>query len=139
MQFFIGSSQLFGNSLAIADVANRAQHERSVLRDHWTETDLYGELSSVATSTGEIDIRTHPSGLGRLREILAVMVVLVPITLGDKHFDLLTDQFVTLIAEQLLGLRIDLNDGSITIDGNDGIRKSLQEIPGKESFHRRFG
>jgi hypothetical protein len=30
-----------------------------------------------------------------------------------------------------------LNNGSIAIDGDDGVRKGLQEIAGKESFRHR--
>src|ERR1700680_4772956 len=97
MQFFIGSSQFFRDSFAIADIADRTQYERSALRGDWTKTDFYREFCSVTPFSVEIQVRTHSSRLRCLHELIAMMVVLAAITLGDEHFDLLADQFVTVI------------------------------------------
>jgi hypothetical protein len=59
--------------------------------------------------------------------------------LGHQHFDFLANQFVAAIAKERLGLRIDLNNGSITIDGDYGIGQSLEEIAGEQNLSHGDG
>src|ERR1700723_1844807 len=120
------------SSSAIADVADRAQHERSPVRDDRTETDFDGKLRTITTTSVEIQICSHASRLRGPREIVAMMVVLLAKAFRYKHLDFLADQLVAVVAKKCLGLRIDLNDGSFVIDSDDGIRKGFQEVRRKE-------
>ena len=99
MQFFVHPAKFFCDSLAVADVADRAQHEPSLLGGDRTETDFYREFRAIAPPAVEIQVRSHASGLRRLREVLAMMVVLGAIALRNQHFDLLADQFVAVVAK----------------------------------------
>src|SRR5712675_2079762 len=53
--------------------------------------------------------------------------MLAPKALGNEHLDRLTDKLVPLVAEQLLGLRVDENDAPLAIDDYDGVRSGLEE------------
>src|SRR5208283_408057 len=99
VQFFMRSAQFFFNFLAIADIADRAQDENSMLRGNRTETNLYREFRAIAPSAVEIEPGSHSSRLRGLREVLAMMMVLAAIALRDEHFDLLAHQFVAVIAK----------------------------------------
>ncbi len=139
MQFLIRPAQFFCDSFAIADVADRAQHERSPVRDDRTETDFDRELRTITTPSVEIQICSHASRFRGPREIVAMMVVLLAKAFRYKHLDFLADQLVALVAKKCLALRIDLNDGSFTIDGDDGIRKGFQEVRRKEGVSHSLG
>jgi hypothetical protein len=54
VQFFICPAQFFGDSFAIADVADRAEHEHPILCGNWAETDFDREFRAVAASSVEI-------------------------------------------------------------------------------------
>src|SRR5271157_5140167 len=139
MQFFVGAAQFFRDALAVTDVADRAQDEQSSIGVEGTKADLYREFGAIAASSVEIEIRSHAARLRGFREVCAMLVVLGAIRLGDKYFDLLADQFDTGIAKERLRLRIDLDDGSLAIDGDDGIRQRLQQITGKENIRQCIG
>ena len=99
MQLFIRPAQLFFDSLAIADVANRTQHQRSFSRGDGTQADFDGKFRTITPSTMEIQFRSHAPRLRSLRELLAMMMMLATIAIGNKHFDFTANQFLALIAE----------------------------------------
>ena len=138
IQLFTRSAQFFFDSFAIADVANGAEHDRSLLGGYGAETDFYGEFGAIAASSVELDIGSHAARFRGLGEILAMMVVLMAIVFGHEHFDLLADELVAVVAKKLLRLRIDLNHGSIAIDGDDGVGKGFEEIAGQENVNHGF-
>ena len=69
---------------------------------------------------------SHAANLGLLVEVLAMQVVLRPLAVGHQHFYALADQLVASVAEQGFGLRINLNDYALLVDGGDGIRNRLE-------------
>src|ERR1700690_1470397 len=99
MEFFVRPAQFLCDPLAVADVADRTQDERSLIGEDGAETDFNGKFRAVATSSGEIQIRSHAARLGRFREALAMPVMLGAMALGHEHFDLLADQFSAGIAK----------------------------------------
>src|ERR1700722_20464156 len=111
MQLLIRPAQFFCDSFAIADVADRAQHERSPVRDDRTETDFDGKLRTITTTSVEIQICSHASRLRGPREIVAMMVVLLAKAFRYKHLDFLANQLVAFLAKKGLGLRMDFKVG----------------------------
>src|SRR5208337_2441851 len=99
MQFLIRPAQLFCDSLAIADVADRTQDEHAILGGDRTETDFHREFRAIAPPAREIEVRSHAARLRCFREVLAMMVMLAAIALRDKYFDLLPNQFVAGVAK----------------------------------------
>jgi hypothetical protein len=57
--------------------------------------------------------------------------------LRDEHFNSLADQFTALVAEQSLGLGVDLNDRAIGLNGDYGIWNSFKELRGEQDFRNR--
>ena len=53
-------------------------------------------------------------------------IVVAPLPLGDQEFDPLADQLTARVAEHRLGLRIDLDDYTLPVHGNDHVGDSLQ-------------
>jgi hypothetical protein len=58
-------------------------------------------------------------------------------TLRDENLYLLTDKFAGCIPEELLSLRIDLQDGAVVLHGDDRVRYGFEELAGKQGFLAR--
>jgi hypothetical protein len=74
-----------------------------------------------------------------LVEMLAVQMVLRPLSLGNKHLNLLADQLVPRIAEQRFRLRIHLNNDALLIHGGDCIGNRLEDAGGQERISDGLG
>jgi hypothetical protein len=65
--------------------------------------------------------------LGLPAKPVAVMMVLLSLSLRDQNLDPLADQFPALVPEEILGLRIDLNDDAFLIYRNDRVRDGFEQ------------
>ena len=130
----MGAPQFLLDTLSIADVTDRAQHQGPTAQRHGTQADLDGKFGAVAASAVKIEAGAHPSNLWGLRKRGAMLVMLRPETGGHEDFDFLSEQFASLIPEQGLCLGVDLYDGAVLLDGYDGIRDSLKEGAGEQKI-----
>ena len=63
-----------------------------------------------------------------------MFVVLIAVARGDKNLDFLSNQLASWITEYGFGLGVDLDDGPVDIDGNDGVRDGFQKRTGEEKL-----
>src|SRR5258708_32219556 len=63
----------------------------------------------------------------------AMVAMLVPEPLRDEHLDGLAEEFVAMVAEQLLCLGIDQYDAAVGAHDNHGVRRGVQQTA-KEFF-----
>ena len=133
-EFVMGAAQFLLDALAIADVANGAEHERSTFNRDRAQADFNRELRAVATMATKIETCSHPANFGRFRKGCAVLLVMRARSRRNQHFDFLANEFVAGVAEHGFGLGIDLNDGAFDINGYDGIRDRFQKGTGEKNF-----
>src|ERR1700691_5223172 len=119
--------QLLLDALAIADVANRTEHHHTVIRIYGRKADFNGEFGAILAAATEIECGSHATSLRLLMKALAMMVVLAALRNRDQHLDLLANQFALRVSEEVFGLRIDLNDHTLGIDGHHGIGNSFKK------------
>ena len=55
---------------------------------------------------------------------------------GRQHFNVAAQKFVTLVAKELLHLRVDEDDLAVSVHHHNGIRRAFQQLP--ESILRLF-
>ena len=131
IQLGMSSAQLLLDALAIADVANRAEHQHSGIRVYGREADFDREFGTILATAAEIQRGTHAPGLRLRVEALTMMVVLAAVGDRDQHLDLLADQFALWVPEELFGLRVDLDDHAFGIDGHhrvgNGFKKACRQ------------
>ena len=92
------------NFLTIADVANGAQHQQSILGHDRTETYFDRELRTVPPLAVEVQACTHAPRLGCTRKIAAMLMVRPTKPLRNQLLNCVADQFIPMIIKQLLGL-----------------------------------
>ena len=134
VEFLVGAAQVRFNFLAVADVTNRAEDEAAVADGNWAQHNFHGEFGAVAAAPEEIKACSHASNLGRLGEAFPVRVVSGTVTFRNQDFDLLPKQLVAGVTEEFFGLRVDLHDGAVTFDRNDGVGNGFQEVAGEEDL-----
>jgi hypothetical protein len=92
-----------------------------------TQTDLDGELAAVLASGKQLQAAAHGAGVW-------IGLVAVPVTfvygaesVGQQHFDGLTEQLLSGEAKQHLGLSVDDLDAARSIDDHDRIGCRLEQ------------
>src|SRR5579864_1154417 len=136
MHRFVQAMKFFGDPLSVADVANRAQHIRSLFSRNRTEADFDWKLRSVVSSAIEIQIRTHTARLRGFGKVSAMALVFAAITLRYQQVDTLSNQLVGFVSKQFLRLRVDLHNASVAVDGYDGIGQSFKQFRREQGFRR---
>src|SRR5271166_2073967 len=139
MDFFVGLAQLFGDPLAIADIADRTQHHQPLRRGERAKTDFHRDFRAIAPSRIEIEIGTHAARLWAFGKTLTMALVMSAVALRDQHLYFLPDHLIAFVAKQLLRLRVGLNNGSVTVDGDGGIGKRFEQVRGKKNFTHAGG
>lgn len=67
-----------------------------------------------------------------------MLVVPVTVALRDENLDFLSYQLAPLIAEHRFGLGVDLDDGSVFLNGNDGVGNGFQKWSTEKNFANRL-
>jgi hypothetical protein len=90
------------------------------------QRESFAVLASVA------HLATHPDDPldAALQMIGDVVIMLRFVRLRHEHFDILTDQFRGVVAEEVLGRRIYALDEPAIADRDDGLHGSFQDAAG---------
>src|SRR5205823_4144642 len=96
----------FLGGLAVRRIAHAGRDEQIAIGAHWTQTDLDWELSAILALGEQVEARAH---WPRVRISLipgAMCPVPAAESLGQQHFDRLTEELLTRVAKEHLGLSI---------------------------------
>src|SRR4029077_12947908 len=102
-----GLTQCVFDLLPVGNVADRAGNQHAVFCLLGTEADLQREFCTILANSVQLQAHSHGSKLWMSAVCGAVVTMLVPETLGNQHLDRLAEEFVAMVAEQFLRLRID--------------------------------
>ena len=111
----------------IGDVTNGSGNEQSVFGVDGGQRDLGWELRSIFAPSRERHPGAHWSGT-RVAEVPRPMVwVNSAHSVGHQQLDLLSDEFLTLIAEKRFSLAVCQRDHTVTVHADDRIGRCLEQ------------
>ena len=113
----------------VTDVTDGGGHKQAVGGLQRTETDFDRELSTVLAQPVQFQPRTHRPHLTIVGIAVPMLGMMRTETTRDQQLDRLTQQFLTLITEQSLGLRIDQLDDARVVNDDHRVRRRLQQPP----------
>ena len=114
-------------ALAFGGVADRAQHERSLVGLERADADLDGELGAILAATVQIEVATHRPSLRIPQTASLVSAMAVPQPLGDQDPDALSDQLLAAVAEHPLSLCVGERDMAVRVDHHHRVGRGLQQ------------
>ena len=122
--------------LAICDVTHRTDDHNTFFSFDRTEIDIRREFASILTKCYKFGARTHGASVRLSSKSIAVSVVLLSKPLGNENFKSLVEKFVSLVAEQFLGLRVNEDNLPVRINNDHRIGRGIQKIA-ERPFHTR--
>src|SRR6185369_5807889 len=112
----------------IGDVTDVAEHCQATIGEGRAEADRDRKLGTILAPTVEFEPGTHRPRLRRADIAGSIADMVAAVAFGYQHLDLLADQFLTAIAEQKLGLRVDELNSSLIVGDQNRVRSGFQEI-----------
>src|SRR3546814_9860487 len=109
------------------DVAHGGDDQRVLVGLHRAEADGDGKLAAVGAAAGKLEVLAHRAHTWRDEEVTSVADVKRLQRLRHQHLDRLPDELVAGIAEQMLSLRIDQNDASLTVGDHDAVGSGFEQ------------
>ncbi len=113
--------------VAFAHVADRARHQQAPLRRERAQADLDRKLRAVAAPGAQTETRTHRPVARGFRVRAAVRRMGVANALGQQHLHVSSDHLRARIAEQSPGLHVRVDDRTVTVGRNDGVRRRIEQ------------
>lgn len=114
---------------ALGDVPHGGDDLGAVVRLHGAEADVHVEDGAIALAAFEIGAAdAHGAGDGGGEVLLAQADVAPAGLLLHEDLHGLANEFVTLVAEELLGLAVDEGDEAFGIGHDHGVRRALEEV-----------
>ena len=111
--------------LARGDVDDGRQHHRPLFGLDRIEADLDRKLAAILAQAIEIAPGAHRPGMRIGQERPAQRRVVGAEPRGDQHLHMLAQHLGAVVAENLLGLRVDHFDQAAGVDHHDRIRRGL--------------
>src|SRR5271165_731685 len=127
-QLLFALADLFLGPFSVGDIANGAGNQHSFLSLQRAEADLHRKLPSFFMQTVQFQPGPHWPRVRVGRKTRAVSGMFTPKPLRYEHLDLVSQYLLSLIAKQLLHLRIDQNNFALTIHYHDRIGRRLQQV-----------
>ena len=103
-------------AFAFPDINQGSEHVVAPLVSHWFEPNLDRNLASIPMQSYEIAAHSNRSVTRAFCKSPTHVRMRNTQTLGNQHFDRLAEQFVVIIAEQLLHILVHENDVCPGID-----------------------
>jgi len=108
-------------------VADDAGDQRAALGLDRAEADLHRELFAVRAHAAQLAVRSHRPRARRVRVGLTLVVMLLPVSLGDQDLDALAEELLARVAEQRFGERVGSDDPSLDVDHDDRVGGGIEE------------
>src|SRR6185312_8423056 len=113
---------------ALGDITNCRGSKPAVLGVDRGKRDLSRELAAVLPAPKELQPGAHRSRSGLGEIALAVPRVGIAETFGYEHLHVLSEQVISRVAKERLGLTIDQDDLSLVIHPDNCVRRRLKEL-----------
>src|SRR5581483_9048662 len=97
---------------------------------HWAEANINGKLAAILAPTHQVETYTHWAYAGSVCVGAPMGGVCRAQAFRQEQFQGLASQFGLCIPEQVRGLVIDQNNGTIDIHHEEGIRREVQKFHG---------
>ena len=94
-----------------------------------TQVDFDRELTAILAQPVQIHYRSHRRRLGRVGISCPVRAMSSAIALGHQHFHLLSQNVLSIMAEERFRARIRQHDSAFSVHDHHGVRSRFQEIP----------
>src|ERR1035441_10550240 len=122
-----GNHQLPLHQFALADIAHRGGHPRTLGRPDRTQADFDRELFPILAEPVQLQSDAHLAGASGSSIAFAMPRMADARARGNQNLDPLPEHFLALVAEHDLGLRIHQSAGSLPAGCHHGIRSGLHE------------
>ena len=116
---------------ALGRVANYRCHQRAARGRDDRQRDLGRELGAVTTAAPELHSRPHRALVWFAPETRPVRSMHTARVFGHEQLDGLTEQLVTVVAEQPLGPSVGKDDAPAVVDGDERVRCRLEQPDGR--------
>src|SRR5260370_26021305 len=92
-----------------------------------TQADFDRKLGPVFAQTEQLEAGAHRPHARLGKEVRAVAWMLVTNALRNEHFHSLSEQFLSPVSKELLGLGVDDDDVAVAVDDDDGVRRRFED------------
>ena len=115
------------DGLPLADVPDGRRDQDALPGIDGRQGDLGRERAAIPAAPGQFQARSHRPGPGVGDIVGPVVRVHAPHQVGDQDLHRLPDQFLPVIPEQPLGLRVDQGDPAVILDADHRVRCRFQQ------------
>ena len=126
-RLFFGLVQFALDELAIGRITDCRHREGSLVRLKRAEPNLQWKFLAIFTLSGQIKPGSHRPGVWILEKVGSMPRMLAPEAFRNQDLDVFPEQFLALIAEDFLCLRIHQHDRAVVFYDDDGIGGGFQQ------------
>ena len=123
-----GSTETLLRAFSVCDIADDRNCQGLSAGLERAEHDIYREFAAVFAETVQFEPCPHRARVGLSGVLRPTRWVTLTKSFGNKDLDGLPNQFLWVVAEETLDLRVCLQDSPITIDNEDRVRGELKQF-----------